>query len=101
MPWFKEQLTESEYRKEKIICSGLQGDRTTYLAAALTGIIERQRASAHWFIPQMPAMALAGVKARSWKPCSGFPHGWQRASQLSHHLMPARVCISRGLESAA
>lgn len=29
----------------------------------------------------------------------GLPHGWQRPTYLSHHLLSPRVCLSRKLDS--
>lgn len=37
-------------------------------------------------------------KAKSWESHSDILHGWQGPSYVSHHLLPARVCVRRKLE---
>lgn len=57
---------------------------------------ERQRASICCFTPQMPLTARGPSKTQP-----SLPSGWQEPNDLSRHLLPPKVLISREIKSGA
>lgn len=58
---------------------------------------ERERSSANALLKCLQQLGLGKAEARRQELNPGLTHSWKEPTHMNHHLLPARLCISRKL----